>query len=155
MYYSSKSDTANITMDNFLSRNDSNLIPGFTNSTKTRPLVVAKLEAYMRDRACVIQSRRLLEELRTFVWKNGKAQANDGYNDDLIMAFGIGMFLRDTALKFSQTGMDLTRASLGGIGKISYNTGPSGFYTPHSPQQNNPWQMDNGRGQMEDISWLV
>jgi len=155
VYYSSKSDTANITMDNFLNRNDNNLVPGFTNSTKTRPLVVSKLEAYMRDRACVIQSRRLLEELRTFVWKHGKAQANDGYNDDLIMAFGIGMFLRDTALKFSQTGMDLTRASLGGIGRISYNTGASSFYSPHSPTTDNPWKMDDGRGGMEDISWLV
>lgn len=155
VYYSSKSDTANITMDNFLSRNDNNLIPGFTNSTKTRPLVVSKLEAYMRDRACVIQSRRTLEELRTFVWKHGKAQANDGYNDDLIMAFGIGMFLRDTALKFSQTGMDLTRASLGGIGRISYNTGASSFYSPHNPAPDNPWKMDDGRGGMEDISWLI
>jgi len=155
LYYSSKTDTANISMDNFLNRNNNNLVPGFTNSLKTRPLVVAKLEAYMRDRACVIQSRRTLEELRTFVWKNGKAQSNDGYNDDLVMSFGIGMFLRDTALKFSQTGMDLTRASLGGIGKVSYTTGPGGFYSPHSPQQQNPWQMDNGRGQMEDISWLV
>jgi hypothetical protein len=155
LYYSSKSDTANITMDNFLSRNDNNLVPGFTNSTKTRPLVISKLEAYMRERACIIQSRRTLEELRTFVWKHGKAQANDGYNDDLIMAFGIGMFLRDTALKFSQTGMDLTRASLGGIGRISYNTGATSVYSPHSPQSNNPWHMDDGRGGMEDISWLV
>jgi hypothetical protein len=109
----------------------------------------------MRDRACIIQSRRSLEELRTFVWKNGKAQANDGYNDDLIMAFGIGMFLRDTALKFSQTGMDLTRASLGGIGRISYNTGASSFYSPHNPTPDNPWKMDDGRGGMEDISWLI
>jgi hypothetical protein len=142
-------------MDNFLSRNDNNLVPGFTNSTKTRPLVIAKLEAYMRDRACVIQSRRSLEELRTFVWKNGKAQANDGYNDDLIMAFGIGMFLRDTALKFSQTGMDLTRASLGGIGKVNYLPSSTSAYSPHSPSHLNPWQMDNGTGQMEDISWLI
>jgi hypothetical protein len=155
LYYSSKSDTANITMDNFLSRNDNNLIPGFTNSIKTRPLVVSKLEAYMRERACVIQSRRTLEELRTFVWKNGKAQANDGYNDDLVMAFGIGMFLRDTALKFSQAGMDLTRASLGGIGRISYNIGSSNAYAPHSPQNTNPWHMDTGTGQTEDISWLI
>jgi len=155
LYYSSKSDTANITIDNFMNRNENNLVPGFTNSLKTRPLVVSKLEAYMRDRACVIQSRRTLEELRTFVWKNGKAQANDGYNDDLVMSFGIGMFLRDTALKFSQTGMDMTRASLGGIGKVSYISGPGGFYSPHSPQQTNPWQMDDGRGQMEDISWLI
>ena len=142
-------------MDNFLNRNNNNLVPGFTNSLKTRPLVVAKLEAYMRDRACIIQSRRTLEELRTFVWKNGKAQANDGYNDDLVMSFGIGMFLRDTALKFSQAGLNLTRASLGGIGKVSYTPSPGGFYSPHMPQQANPWQTDDGKGGMEDISWLV
>jgi hypothetical protein len=154
MYYSSKSDTTNITMDNFLNRNENNLVPGFSNTIKTRPLVVSKLEAYMRDRACIIQSRRSLEELRTFIWKNGKAQATDGYNDDLVMAFGIGMFLRDTALRFQQTGMDLTRASLGGIGKVSYISGPN-TYNPQSPLQQNPWQMDTGNGGMEDISWLI
>ena len=154
MYYSSKSDTTNISMDNFLNRNENNLVPGFSNTIKTRPLVVSKLEAYMRDRACIIQSRRLLEELRTFIWKNGKAQATDGYNDDLVMAFGIGMFLRDTALRFQQTGMDLARASLGGIGKVSYLSGPT-TYNPHSPTQQNPWQMDTGNGGMEDISWLI
>jgi hypothetical protein len=154
MYYSSKSDTANITQDNFMNRNENTLVPGFTNSIKTRPLVVSKLESYMRERACVIQSRRLLEELRTFVWKHGKAQATDGYNDDLVMSFGIGLFLRDTALRFSQSAMDLTRASLGGIGKVSYISGPS-ISTPHSPINENPWQMDTGMGGVEDISWLV
>jgi hypothetical protein len=155
IYYSSKSDTANINMDNFLSRNENNLVPGFSNTQKTRPLVVSKLESYMRDRACVIQSRRLLEELRTFVWKNGKAQATDGYNDDLVMAFGIGLFLRDTALRFSQSAMDLTRASLGGIGRVNYLPQASGLYTPHGPDRDNPWKMDTGNGSMEDISWLI
>jgi hypothetical protein len=154
MYYSSKSDTANITMDNFMNRNENTLVPGFTNSIKTRPLVVSKLESYMRERACVIQSRRTLEELRTFVWKHGKAQATDGYNDDLVMSLGIGLFLRDTALRFNQSAMDLTRASLGGIGKVSYISGPS-ISTPHSPMNENPWQMDTGMGGVEDISWLV
>jgi hypothetical protein len=154
LFYSSKSDTSNITMENFLNRSENNLVPGFTNSTKTRPLVVSKLEAYMRERACIIQSRRTLEELRTFIWKNGKAQANDGYNDDLVMAFGISMFLRDTALKFNQAGMDLTRASLGSIGRSNYISSPSVFTpTPTGPQ--NPYQMDIGNNQMEDISWLL
>jgi hypothetical protein len=154
MYYSSKSDTANITQDNFMNRNENTLVPGFTNSIKTRPLVVSKLESYMRERACIIQSRRTLEELRTFVWKHGKAQATDGYNDDLVMSLGIGLFLRDTALRFNQSAMDLTRASLGGIGKVSYISGPS-ISTPHSPMNENPWQMDTGMGGVEDISWLV
>jgi len=155
MYYSSKSDTANINIDNFLSRNENNLVPGFTNSLKTRPLIISKLESYMRERACVIQSRRLLEELRTFIWKNGKAQATDGYNDDLVMAFGIGLFLRDTALRFNQSAMDLTRASLGGIGRVNYLPQTTGVYSPHSPTYDNPWQMDLGNGNTENISWLI
>ena len=36
MYYSAKSDAANITQDNFYNRNENNLVPGFTNSQKTR-----------------------------------------------------------------------------------------------------------------------
>jgi hypothetical protein len=155
LYYSSKSDTSNVTIDNYLNRTNSNLVPGFTNSQKSRPLVVSKLESYMRERSCVIQSRRTLEELRTFVWKNGKAQATDGYNDDLVMSLGIGLFLRDTALRFSQTSLDLTRASLGGIGRVNYIPSSTGVYSPHSPNSVNPWQMDNGRGSMEDISWLI
>ena len=155
IYYSSKSDTANINMDNFLNRNENNLVPGFSNTQKTRPLVVSKLESYMRDRACIIQSRRLLEELRTFVWKNGKAQATDGYNDDLVMAFGIGLFLRDTALRFSQSAIDLTRASLGGIGKVNYLPAAANIQTPHNFHNDNPWQMDTGNGSVEDISWLI
>ena len=131
------------------------MVPGFTTSLKTRPLAISKMISYITERSCVIKSKRTLEELRTFIWKNGKAQAQDGYNDDLVMAFGIGMFLRDTALKFSQAGMNLTRASLGGIGRVSYNTGPNSMYSPHSPQNTNPWQMDDGAGRMEDISWLV
>ena len=155
LYYSSKSDTTNINMDNFLSRNENNLVPGFTNSLKTRPLVISKLESYMRDRAIIIQSRRTLEELRTFIWKNGKAQAGDGYNDDLVISLGIAMFLRDTALRFSQTGLDLTRASLGNIGKVNYIPHANNVYTAHTPNYQNPWQMDIGNGSVEDISWLV
>jgi len=155
LYYSSKSDTANINQDNFINRNENNLVPGFTNSLKTRPLLIAKLESYMRERVCVIQSRRTLEELRTFIWKHGKAQASDGYNDDLVMSFGIGMFLRDTALRFGQSAMDLTRASLGGIGKVNYLPSTAGSYNPNDYGSNNPWSMDLGNGEKEDINWLI
>ena len=155
LYYSSKSDTNNISMDNYMNRNENNLVPGFSNTQKSRPLVISKLESYMRDRACIIQSRRLLEELRTFIWKNGKAQATDGYNDDLVISFGIGLFLRDTALRFSQSAMDLTRASLGGIGKVNYIPTTIDNQSPHTLYNNNPWQMDTGNGGVEDISWLI
>jgi hypothetical protein len=155
LYYSSKNETT-ANLENYIDRmNNSNNVPGFTNSQKTRPLVVSKLEGYMRERVCIIQSRRTLEELRTFVWKNGKAQALDGYNDDLVMALGIGLFLRDTALRFQQIGLDLTRASLGGINRNSYLPSPSMNMPNNYNGYVNPWKMDVGNNQQEDISWLV
>ena len=55
-----------------------------------------------------IRSKRLLEEMKVFVWKNGRPEAQTGYNDDLVMSFGIGMFLRDTSLKFQQQSLDMS-----------------------------------------------
>ena len=53
--------------------------------------------------------------MKTFIWRNGRPEAQSGYNDDLVMAFSIAMYIRDTALKFRQRGIDLTRQSLGSI----------------------------------------
>ena len=47
--------------------------------------------------------------MKTFIWRNGRPEAQSGYNDDLVMAFGIAMYIRDTALKFRQRGIDITR----------------------------------------------
>jgi hypothetical protein len=37
--------------------------------------------------------------MKTFIWKYGRAEAQQGYNDDLVMSFGMGLYVRDTALK--------------------------------------------------------
>ena len=132
--------------------NGQGMIPGFTTSMKTRPLCVSKLVSYLQERSVVFQSRRLMDELRVFVWKNGKAQSQSGYNDDLVMSFSIGLFLRDTALRFRQQGLDLTRATLGSFG-VSNQQAPGIF--SYSPQNDNPYKMDDGKGGTEDLSWLL
>jgi hypothetical protein len=94
-----------------------------------------------------------MEELRTFVWKNGKAQAQDGYNDDLVMSLGIGLFLRDTSLKYKQTGDQLARVAVEGIGKINpsmINGNYNGLNT-----FNNPYQMNDNYGNAIDLNWLI
>jgi len=77
-------------------------------------------------------------------------EAQRGYNDDLVMSFGIGMFLRDTSLKFQQQSLDMARAALGAVksNKISH----SGAYTPNSTQ--NPYKVNIG-GKNHDVSWLI
>lgn len=77
---------------------DSSAIPGFTTSPKTRPLVIAKLEEYIRNKVLRTYSSRFLNELKTFIWNNGKPEAQKHYNDDLIMATAIACWVRDTAL---------------------------------------------------------
>lgn len=136
-----------------LTRQD-NMIPGFSTTPRTRPLVISKLETYFRSRDCIVKSGRLISELKVFIWENGKAQARKGYNDDLVMAWGIGLWVRDTALKLRQQGMDLTKASLGNFqrktpGVLSSRSSNQEAYTQ--------WNMNTGgpQGDMEDIRWLV
>jgi hypothetical protein len=151
VYYSPKTDT--FTVDSFFNKyeNSDNVTPGFTMSLKTRPLVINKFREYIGDRSVTIRSKRLLEEMKVFVWKNGRAEAQTGYNDDLVMPFGIGMYLRDTSLKFRQQSQDLTRATLNSIGRSTSNGQGAYFATG----RDNPYSVDNKMGGKEDITWLL
>ena len=72
-----------------------------------------------------------------------------GYNDDLTMAFGIALWVRDTALRLRQEGIDLTKQALGNITTHTY----SGVYGGNS-MDDNPWAMTFG-DETEDLSkWL-
>jgi hypothetical protein len=148
IYYSPKSDS--LTVDSYFNKfeNSDNVTPGFTMSLRTRPLVVNKFREYIGDRSVTIRSKRLLEEMKVFVWKNGRPEAQTGYNDDLVMSFGISMYLRDTSLKFHQQSQDLTRATLGSMTKSTY----IGAYSPNSVQ--NPYSIQTEHG-MEDIKWIL
>ena len=53
--------------------------------------------------------------MKVFIWRNGRAEAQTGYNDDLILSFSIGCYLRDTAFKFRQQNMDMTKNLLNNI----------------------------------------
>jgi len=85
---------------------------GFQTNSKTRAQILTKLEEVLRTKQVKIRSSRLYEELKTFVWKNGKAQAMRGQNDDLIMALAIGTWLYDTSPQLSKHGTDLNKAML-------------------------------------------
>ena len=93
----------------------SNAVPGFTTSSKTRPLIVAKMEEFVRNNLIKIYSSRLLAEMKTFVWNNGRAEAMRSYNDDLIMACAVGCWVRDTALTANQRDAEYSKAFIGAI----------------------------------------
>lgn len=149
LYFSPKSDV--ITADSYFTKyeNNANMIPGFTMSLRTRPLAINKGREYLGDHSVIIRSKRLIEEMKIFIWKNGRAEAQSGYNDDLIMSFNIAMFVRDTALKYKQQGIELTKATLNSIQRPADYQGAyfaSGVDNPYAFKVN---------GENEDISWLL
>jgi len=151
IYYSSTSNQE--TVESYMNKYERDkLVPGFTMSMKTRPLVVAKMIEYIRDKSVIIQSKRLLGEMRVFVWKNGKAQAQIRYNDDLLISCATALYVRDTALRMRQQGMDLARAQLSSFGNL--NAKNKAIMKSVGSQQENPYLIDTPGGQ-EDISWLL
>lgn len=156
------------TVNNRYRTDDKQMVPGFGTTISTRPLIINKIDMYMRDiesKAITIRSLRLIEELRVFIWHNGKAQAQDGYNDDLVIPLGIALWVRDVALKLHQEGIEQTKGMLGSIkrtGGVDETTAPPAVYMPGHLGGYDPWKMplqkDNlGRGPMEDedLRWLL
>jgi len=115
VYHSTKSSHEYV--DPVAAQWQSNAIPGFTTSTKTRPLIIAKMEEFMRNKLIKLQSNRLFSEMKTFIWHNGKPQAMRSYNDDLVMSLAIACWVRDTALTENEKDMAYKKAMLGGVFK--------------------------------------
>ena len=151
LYYSTKGGETNVNSYFDKYQDNSKMVPGFTMSSRTRPMVIGKFQEYISDKGVTIQSKRLVEEMKTFIWRNGRPEAQSGYNDDLVMAFSTAMYIRDTALKFRQRGLDLTRESLNNI-QVN-RTAYQGSYGNHDKIRN-PYEIDTDHGK-ENINWLL
>jgi hypothetical protein len=111
--------------------------------------MISALEMYMREKTPIIRSKRLIQELFVFVWLNGKAQSQQGYNDDLVMAYAIGLWLRDTSLKLRQQGIQLTKNSLS-----HFHKSEPVIYTGKPANSADGWNWNNGRDN-ENLTWLI
>ena len=125
------------------------MVPGFMISQRTRPLIINRLKEYMLDTSFTIRSSRMIAELETFIWKNGRPEALSGYNDDLVLALCIGLWVRDTALRLRQEGIELTKLALD---KTKYQMGTM-VYTDKN-MSNNPFEMQIGQ-EKENLRWLL
>jgi hypothetical protein len=113
LYYSIKSTHEYI--EQYQAEYKNNAVPGFTTSMKTRPLIIAKLEEFIRNKLIKVYSSRTVNEMKTFIWRNGKPQAMKGYNDDLIMALAIACWIRDTAIQNSSRDLNYQKAFVDAI----------------------------------------
>lgn len=143
LYWSSKGSHEYV--DQFTAEtSDSGIVPGFTTTMKTRPLIIAKMEEFIRNRILVINSTRTIREMETFVWNNGKPEALRGYNDDLILALSIACWVKETALTENKREAAYTKALLAGMMKANtnMNTKIPGMYGYSSKTSIDPYARE-------------
>tara|TARA_Y100001938_G_scaffold16787_1_gene20747 strand:+ start:2032 stop:3627 length:1596 start_codon:yes stop_codon:yes gene_type:complete len=155
LYYSEKGSHEYV--DPLVAETKSSAIPGFTTSMKTRPLIIAKLEEYIRNKLLKVSSIRFISELRTFVWNNGRPQAMRGYNDDLVMSLAIACWVRDTAILSNSRSVEYSKACLDAmiVANTKINT-----KIPGQMGYNSSLDVEKGREreetikQYQDYMWL-
>ncbi|GIV43974.1 MAG: hypothetical protein KatS3mg035_1097 [Bacteroidia bacterium] len=136
-------------------------IPGFQTTVKTRPLVVTSLINHLRENSLILHSPRLTAEFGTFVMVGNKPQHEPGYNDDLIFAAGIALYIRDTEYKHVIATDEMYKSMLGAI---SFNSNKMVGKINQAPQKD--IGIPNGgsglflgnsfsKSDDDDLSWLL
>lgn len=70
---------------------------GFPTNSMTRPILIEEMETAVREGVAGIKGIRTVNQMLSFAWnKKGKAEALPGKNDDLIISWGIGRYVRKT-----------------------------------------------------------
>jgi hypothetical protein len=120
---------------------DPESVPGFSTQTKTRTQILTKLEEVIRNKQIRIRSTRMSEELKTFTWIGQTAKAMKGYNDDLVMALAIGIWLYDTNIDYSRQSQEISRAMLSAfsVNKREHDEQP---FVPHARNPMSPIMID-------------
>lgn len=98
LYYTDKA-AKQVSFDEGLNIGAASKVPGFTTSAKSRPLVADATEAAWRSRQYIIRDKRYLTEAKTWIWKNGRAEHEEGCHDDLMMANGFFLYLYLTSIR--------------------------------------------------------
>ena len=117
IYFSTKGSAEYV--DQVSAEGATNTVPGFTTSHKTRPLIIAKLEEFIRNKSIKINSLRTVNELDTFIWSYGRGQAMQGYNDDLVMSLAIACWIKDTVFQTNQRELEYKKAMLTSLVKTN------------------------------------
>lgn len=71
------------------SRNRNKKYPGFRTTNKTRSQLLKTLKLLIENKKLIINDNETIKELYTFILKNNKFQADDGFHDDMVMSLAI------------------------------------------------------------------
>jgi hypothetical protein len=109
----------------------------------------------MREGKIKINSIRLLEEFDTFIYNGNKPEHADGFNDDLIFALGVLLFVRDTEYFKHFASRDLYKAMIGAISNQKTEIGEK-IILDSKPNEGIIMTSNNKKSDDDnDLSWLI
>ena len=154
-------------VDPYYAMNRNDYLPGYSVTSANRLQMLAKLEQYLRMGDIKINSLRLINEIKTFVVREGnRPEALRGYNDDLIMALAGGLWVREEAYMSTYRSDEVAKALISAMSVSTNKTNNipgmnastnSGFYQRGQVAEHieNQHKIVLGDGSTEDISWLI
>jgi hypothetical protein len=149
--------------------NEGTEIPGFQTTRKTRVLLIKSIIEHMRENSLILHSRKLMAEFQTFIMNGDKPEHEPGFNDDLIFALGIALYIRDTEFENVTNSNEMDKSILNAmllntgsnIGSVT-DANNSGRKT-NTPSGGGLYLFDgngnintnDGGSDIDDISWLL
>jgi len=150
--------------------NEGTEIPGFQTSRKNRVLLVKAIIEHMRENSLILHSKRLMAEFQTFVMNGDKPEHEPGFNDDLILALGLALYIRDTEFENVTASTEMYKSMLNAmmlnasstVGKVTETNNPNkrvdipkgggGLYIFNGTNNINIGGSDDN---LDDTSWLL
>jgi hypothetical protein len=127
-------------------------IPGINFNAK-RVQIIATYEEYLRH-GFIIRSKRLLGEMHTFVYINGRPDHQKGQHDDLIMSTAMAIYVGESS--FTQLSKNMNQAKVM-MESWSVNTtemNQSTYFNPIIGMDNNKHRNQPTKKDYENYLWL-
>lgn len=105
-------------------------LPGFRNSG-FREKMIENLREMLKNNSFRIRSQRLISELNTFIFKNGRPDHMTGMHDDLIMCLAMGLFVMQYHMLRNEREVNKQKIMISSW--VTNNSRNTNLYT-HTPQ---------------------
>lgn len=109
-------------------------IPGINFNSKRVQIISSFEESIRHD--FIIRSNRLLNEMNTFIFINGRPDHQKGHHDDCIMSVSMAIYVAEKAFQQLTKNLNHTKAMINSWAtSINENKNSSQFFNPMIPQQ--------------------
>jgi hypothetical protein len=127
-------------------------IPGINFNAK-RVQIIATFEEYLRH-GFRINSSRLLNEMNTFIYVNGRPDHQKGQHDDLIMSVAMALYVGETSFSSLNKVTNQTKAMIDSWTVNTNEFNRKQFMDPVMPQQQENFKREATKSDYENYLWL-